>query len=89
MTHNSGVAGGASVDVGLPFTVKLVAINVLLVCTRSCRPKGQRTFCFCNPAGVVLRRASIVRRAISPVESLDVSESKNVYGRDGPGHDHL
>src|SRR5436309_2226375 len=26
-THNSGVAGGASVDAGLPFTTKLVAIG--------------------------------------------------------------
>src|SRR5947209_7602947 len=49
ITHNNGVAAGASVDAALPFTVKLIAISLS----------------FRVPGAVDLRFALLVRSAVS------------------------
>src|SRR5215470_3887678 len=49
-THNSGVAGGASVDAGLPFTTKLVAIASSLL-VLACVDAEPDAHCRASPSG--------------------------------------
>jgi hypothetical protein len=63
ITHNSGVAGGASVVAGLPFTMNFVAI------ASSLRPHGAKAF-----AGLINHPAIVRELQWAPLPHADSAE---------------